>query len=650
MREIGIGARIAGALALVLLVAAAVLVAVMSAEFSGAIGTAEKRELLGYRRALDNALDRAGGEAGALATLTASLPDVRDAFVKRDRAKLTELLEPGFKALKGGGAVAQIQFHTPPAVSFLRLHKPEKFGDDLSSFRATVVRANQTGEPIIGLENGVGGLGFRAVVPMGGGIPGTLEYGADLGKAFVENFKSRFGVDAAIYEADDKGGWRTVASTAASVFDGAAPARALAGETLFVDADVGGHAAAGVMSAIADYSGKPVLVAEIVMDASDYAARAGAARIKISMAVLAAFLAVIGAGVIAIRGVTRPLRRLVEAVERLSRGDTAAPVADTERRDEIGPLARALESFRLHAIERAGMEATLVADRAARAARAERIEVLTRAFDTAAARAVGAAASAAEQLEATAGRMSGVAARTTDQARAVEEAGASAANDVNSVAAATDELSASIGEIGSRVEESARIARRAADDARDTDGIVENLSSSARRIGDVVALINTIAAQTNLLALNATIEAARAGDAGKGFAVVANEVKTLAGQTARATEEITGHIEGIQAQTTQAVSAIRDIARTIDAINQLSADISAAVEEQAAATGEIARSVRTAHEQTTRVSAVIGGVRDGADESGSAAREVMDAAVDLHRQAEALRVEVDGFLTNVRAA
>ncbi len=258
--------------------------------------------------------------------------------------------------------------------------------------------------------------------------------------------------------------------------------------------------------------------------------------------------------------------------------------------------------------------------------------------------------SEATELEATAISMSTAAEQSKQRAEAVANAAEQANRGVQLVAAAADQLTSSIGEISQQVAQSARVAGQAVGEARQTDRIVQALAEGAQRIGQVVELITGIAAQTNLLALNATIEAARAGEAGKGFAVVASEVKSLASQTARATEDIGVQIDKIQTATRDAVTAIQGIANTIEQVSSIAGAIATAVEEQGAATAEIARNVQQAADSTCEMTANITEVSQAVKTAGLAAKHVLGAAADLARQAEQLTSEVDSFVTNVKAA
>jgi methyl-accepting chemotaxis protein len=348
------------------------------------------------------------------------------------------------------------------------------------------------------------------------------------------------------------------------------------------------------------------------------------------------------------RGITLPMAQVVGALGRLAEGDVAHEVPGGTRKDELGDVSRAADVLRRNEIKRRELERQAEADRAAREERAARISRLTQEFDSRVVDVIGNVASAVATLEHSAQSMSSVSDQTTRQAGAVAAASEEASSNVQTVAAASEELSASSNEIASQVVKASEIAQTAATEASATDELVQGLSESAARIGDVVDLINTIASQTNLLALNATIEAARAGDAGKGFAVVANEVKHLATQTGKATQEIGTQITAVQTKTEQAVRAIRAIGAIIEEMNQISSAIATAVEEQGAATQEIARNIAEAHSGTAEVARHIGGVTEGARESSASAKDVLDAAQGLNLQSQALRSVVDAFLAGVR--
>jgi methyl-accepting chemotaxis protein len=282
--------------------------------------------------------------------------------------------------------------------------------------------------------------------------------------------------------------------------------------------------------------------------------------------------------------------------------------------------------------------------------RQEALEAAINEFEAVARTVTQAVAAAATELENAARTMTASAEQANTQASTVAAAAEQASSNVQTVATAGEELSSSIAEIGRQVAQSTTIAGKAVDEAKKTDTKVQGLSDAAQRIGDVVKLITDIAAQTNLLALNATIEAARAGEAGKGFAVVAAEVKNLANETAKATEEIGLQIGAIQAATSESVDAIQSISRTIGEVNEIATTIASAVEEQSAATQEIARNVQEAAKGTSEVSGNIAGVTQAAGEAGAAATQVLNAAGELSKQAETLRGQIDAFLSRARAA
>jgi methyl-accepting chemotaxis protein len=355
----------------------------------------------------------------------------------------------------------------------------------------------------------------------------------------------------------------------------------------------------------------------------------------------------IALGLVLTRAIAGPIARMTELMKRLAAGDKAVEIEGIGRRDEIGAMAEAVEVFKQNAIEAERLAMEQETERQAKERRAHRLEELTKGFESKVGHLAQALSSAASEMEATAQSMSSTAEQANRQAMSVATSAEQTSANVQTVASATEELASSVREIGRQAAQSSLISGKAVEDAKRTDATVQALAAGAQKIGVVVTLIQNIAGQTNLLALNATIEAARAGDAGKGFAVVASEVKSLANQTAKATEEIAGQVAQIQGVTEAAVTAIQSIGAVITEINEIATSIASAVEEQTAATQEIARNVQQAAQGTEEVTGNIGEVRQAATDTGAAASQVLGSAGELARHSSELRQEVDAFLSGV---
>jgi methyl-accepting chemotaxis protein len=401
--------------------------------------------------------------------------------------------------------------------------------------------------------------------------------------------------------------------------------------------------------------GAAVEVAEAALDAakSHSAEQRTAAQRSFVMqiALLALSLALASAAMIAVtRRVIKPLHDIRDAMLKVASGDLTVDTGYAERKDEIGALATALETFKQQAIDKLQIESHERERNTGAAARQRAIEGHVGEFEEQVRQTLQQLGEASSQMRTTSSGLSTVSRQTNERVEVAQKASGEASMSVESVASASEELSASINDISQQAAHAAGIASRAVNQARETDGTVQGLAKSAGRIGEVIGLINTIAAQTNLLALNATIEAARAGEAGRGFAVVASEVKSLASQTAKATDDISEQIADIQKVAAEAIDAIKGIGSTIGEVNEVATAIAAAVQEQGAATQEISRSTQHAALGTKNVSDNITGVKADADAAAAAADNVKVASKTLEIQSQQLGNQVTQFLGRIRAA
>ena len=350
------------------------------------------------------------------------------------------------------------------------------------------------------------------------------------------------------------------------------------------------------------------------------------------------------------RSVSIPMASMTAAVGRLAGGDKSTEIPARDHEDEVGEMAKAVQVFKENMIQAEAMAATAAEDQKLRNLRASKVEELTHNFDGQVASLLESVAAAASQLQGTANGLTSTAEQASSQTQACSAASERASSNVDTVAAAAEELTSSIRDISRHVDKSSQLATTAVSDAETSNEQVQALTASAQKIGEVVQLITSIAEQTNLLALNATIEAARAGDSGKGFAVVASEVKSLANQTAKATEDIAAQIAEIQHATGSTVASIKGIGERIREMNEIAGTVASAMDEQNSATQEIARNVQQAANGTREVSGNISGMSQAASQTGQAAEEVLSASGELSRRAEQLRNFVQQFLADVRAA
>ena len=614
------------------------------------------QNLTGLRTQLVNALDAEADRALSMASTVADSTPVQEALAARDRARLAEFYVPRFGDMKREHGVRQFQFHLAPAISFLRVHKPEKFGDDLSSFRHTVVEVNTSGQPISGLERGVAGLGMRGVVPVlhNGSQVGSVEFGLSFGQPFFDEFTTLSSAYAGLYVFREDGVELFATTFPEDISFDTETLRGAALEetpTILSDLSVAGVPHAAMLAPIADFSGNVIGVAVLGYDRSGLETALGNARMISVLIGLGALMLALLVAWLMNRSIAKPIGSITSVMRRLAAGETTVEIPAYDRRDEVGEMAEAVQVFKDNAIERARLEdEQKAAEKRAEEEKRQAMHALADKFD----REIGAIVETVSQQSALLVKNAealAVAVRETETQGASASSGADQTSaNVQTVASATEELSAGIREVNVQVTAAAERLRSTAEGAKGAEAQMEELLQAVAQIDEVAVQIGDVAEQTNLLALNATIEAARAGDAGKGFAVVANEVKSLANQTRKMTESIAAQSEAVKDASRKAVETTGAIVRDIDALNNATAAIAASMEQQTTATGEISRSAQEAAQGTELVSQNLARVQSTTETTAKTSESGSQAASQLAGQSEELDTAVEAFLSKLRAA
>lgn len=636
LQKLRLWAQIMVAMGAAIGVVGAVLTFSNMAKMGSLIHEAERNALDAHFKTIRNAIASESYRAEAMSALVANIPLVQEKFNAGDRKLLGELFVPGFKVMTRDYGVEQFQFHTPPATSWLRVHKPEKFGDDLSSFRHTVVATNKNQKPVGGLEGGVAGLGVRGMVPVmhDGRHVGSVEFGMSFGQHFFDNFKAQNGIDAALHVLD-KDGFKTMGSTVdkEALLSDEVLKKAMSGETQLGHREIRGVPNAIYAAAINDFSGKPIGVIEIAMDSSRYQAMITSARVT---AVVVGILSILGGLTLAMllaRHFDRRINVVVDGVNRIAQGDFSGDIA-LDGKDEIADLARSANVMR------------------------QGLNAMAKQVGENSARLAAQVHAAAQEI---AGAVEGQAATSSEMSSSVAEI-TSTMEELLASSTQIADHSKSVVDIANQTLDGSRKGSEAmqtvlhrmndirADNQLSLQEIVE-LGAKSKRISKVMEIINAVADQTKLIAFNAALEASSAGEAGKRFSVVAGEIRRLADSVTDSTSEIEAKISEIQDSISRLVITSEKGASTIAAGTSASGttaerlnEIVAAATHTTSAAQQISLSTQ---QQKTASNQVVVALREIVTASSNTAQSI-GRITEISRDMSGLSGQLASLMTQIK--